>query len=73
MEESALQWEAAARILEILTIKSKVLEIRPGASEWELDVIKHLDTRKLLHEKLEVRKIKNKTTCFALTDEVLYK
>lgn len=73
MEEYALPCEAVNKILEIPTTRIDVLEVRPGAPEWALDVIIYLSARELLDKKWETRKVKNKEACFILIDGVLHR
>lgn len=45
------------KTIEIPTIGIEIAKVKPGASEWALDIIKYRDTHELLDSKWEARKI----------------
>lgn len=59
-ENSPLPNRKMIRIIEIPTIGIEVMVVKPGASEWALDIIKHIDANEVLDDRWESRKIRNR-------------
>lgn len=61
------------RNVEVPSIGIKVMEVKPRALEWALDIIKYIDANDLPDNRSKDRKIRNRVDRCTLLDGVLYK
>lgn len=71
-ENSPLPRQTVVRIVEVPSMGIEVMEVKPGALELALDIIKYLDDNEVPNDKLEARKNGNRATRYPIVDGILF-
>ncbi|XP_042962483.1 uncharacterized protein LOC122296752 [Carya illinoinensis] len=59
--------------VEIPTMGIEVVEVKPGAPGWALDIIKYIDANEVHDDTWEARKIKNTAARYTIVKGILYR